>query len=119
MSLLLRWLLNALALVLVSEIVPGFHVTSIYAALIAALVLGLLNATVRPILLILTLPINILTLGAFTLVLNALMIVFVSSIVKNFEVQDFSAAFWGAIVLWLVSWVTGLLIRESAPKASN
>lgn len=108
--LLLRWLLNALALLAVSYLVPGFVVDSLYAAFITALVLGLVNATIRPILLLLTLPINLLSLGLFTLVINAFMILFVATIVKGFDVVNFTAAFWAGIVLWLISLLTNVLI---------
>ena len=69
-----------------------------------ALVIGLVNALIRPILLVLTLPINVVTLGLFTLVVNALMFWLASSVVKGFDVADFKAAFLGALVFWLVSW---------------
>lgn len=110
--LLLRWFLNALALLIVSQLVPGFVVTSFYSALVASLVLGLANATVRPILLLMTLPLSVLTLGVFTLVLNALIILLVATIVKNFEIQSFSAAFWGGIILWLISWLSSVMIKS-------
>ncbi len=112
MYLLLRWLINALALLLVANVVPGISVTSFYAALIAALVLGIANAVIRPLLLLLTLPINILTLGLFTFVINALLFWFASSIVKGFNVSGFGAAFFGALVLWLISWATNALLRD-------
>ncbi len=103
---LLRWLINALALLIISQIVPGFAVASTWSALMAALVLGLVNALIRPIVLLLTLPINLLTLGVFTLVVNALMVLLASSIVKGFEVAGFWPAFWGALLLWLVSLIS-------------
>ena len=108
--LLLRWLLNALTLILVSYLVPGIHVDTLFAALIAALILGLVNAVIRPVVLILTLPINILTLGLFTLVVNAIMLLIVSSVTKGFSVDGFSAAFWGALIIWLISWITNSLL---------
>jgi putative membrane protein len=114
--LLLRWLLNALALILVANVVSGFHVDSFWAALIAALVLGLVNAIIRPILLVLTLPINILTLGIFTFVVNALMILLASSILEGFEVDGFGPAFWGSILLWLISMVTGALLSSGKDR---
>jgi len=113
MKLLFRWLLNAVALIAVANIVPGFGVDTFYTALIAALVLGLVNALIRPILLILTLPINILTLGLFTFVLNALMVWFVSTIVKGFTVEGFVPAFLAALFLWVVSLGTNWLIRHA------
>jgi putative membrane protein len=107
---LLRWLINTLALILVSKIVEGFHVDTFFHALIAALVLGLVNATIRWVLLVLTLPINVLTLGLFTFVINALMILFVANIVKGFSVDGFMPALWAALVLWAISWITNSLI---------
>lgn len=112
MKLLLRWLLSAAALMLVAYFVPGIVVGSFYAALVAALILGLINALIRPFILILTLPINILTLGLFTLIINALMFWLASSIVKGFFVAGFWPAFWGAFAMWLISWVVNSLLKE-------
>jgi putative membrane protein len=111
--LILRWILNALGIMLVTYLIPGIAVTNFYTALVVALVLGILNALVRPILIFLTLPINILTLGLFTLVLNALILWFVSSVVKGFTVTGFGAAFWGALALWLIGWLTNALLKEN------
>lgn len=113
MELLFRWLLNALALLVVANIVPGIHVDSFYHALIAALILGLANALVRPILIVLTLPVTIITLGLFILVINALMILLASTIVKGFTVDGFVPAFLGAIALWLMSMVTNWFIQST------
>ncbi len=112
MQLLLRWILNALALLLVTRVVPGVTVDGFYAALIVALVLGVVNALIRPILVFLTLPINLLSLGLFTFVINALLFWFVSTLVKGFHVSGFMAAFWGALVLWAVSWITNALFSK-------
>jgi len=112
MQLLLRWILNALALLLVTRVVPGVTVDSFYSALVIALVLGVVNALVRPILIFLTLPINVLTLGLFTFVINGLLFWFVSTIVKGFEVSGFAAAFWGALTLWAASWITNSLLTK-------
>lgn len=110
MYLLLRWLISALSVLAAAYIVPGVRVANFWSALIAALVIGLVNALIRPLIIILTLPVNILTLGLFTLVINALMFWLASSVVKGFDVANFGAAFWGALVFWLVSWiVNGLL----------
>ena len=111
--LLFRWILNAIALLFVAYVVPGFGVESLYTALIAALVLGLVNALVRPLLFILTLPVTILTLGLFTFVLNALMILLVSTIVKGFTVDGFVPALFGAMVLFAISLVTNWLIDKA------
>ena len=93
---LLRWVINAAALILVAEIVPGFHVDSFYHALVAALIIGLLNAIIRPVLILLTLPVNVLTLGLFTFVINALLLLLTSSFVRGFEVSGFFPAVFGA-----------------------
>jgi len=111
--LIFRWVINAIALLLVAYLVPGFVVASLYNALIAALVLGLVNALIRPLLFILTLPITILTLGLFTFVINALMIWFVSTVVDGFDVAGFTPALLAAIILWVISMVTNWLIDQA------
>ena len=108
---ILRWLLNTVTLLFVAQLVPGFVVETFWSALIAALVLGLVNAVIRPVLLILTLPINFLTLGLFTFVINALMLLLVSHIVKGFTITSFAAALVGGIVLWLVSLLTNQFLE--------
>jgi putative membrane protein len=108
MELLLVWILNAVALLVVAYIVPGITVASFGSALVAALVLGLLNTLVKPLLILLTLPITIVTLGLFLLVLNALLFWFAGSILKGFSVNGFWWAVLGAIIYSLVS---GLLSR--------
>ena len=113
MSLIFRWIVNALALLLIAYVVPGFSVDTLYHALIAALVLGLVNALVRPVLFVLTLPITIVTLGLFTFVLNALMIWLVSTIVDGFTVDGFVPALLAAVILWIVSLVTNHLITHA------
>ncbi|MBU1348558.1 phage holin family protein [Patescibacteria group bacterium] len=114
MNTLIRFILNALAVMAAAYIVPGISVRNFWAALIAALVIGLANALVRPVLLLLTLPITIVTLGLFTLVINALMFWLAAVLVSGFTVVGFWAAFWGAIVFWLVSWFTNaVFIKES------
>ncbi len=105
MSLLLRWLFSALSLMAVAYLVPGISVQSFYTALIAALVLGLINALIRPVLILLTLPVNILTLGLFTLIINALLFWLAATIVKGFGVAGFWPAFWGALTMSVVSWI--------------
>ena len=113
MWLLLQWLLYALALLVVSRIVPGFTVAGLLPALIASLVIGLLNATLGFFLKIVTFPLSILTLGIFLLVINGLMIMVASSIVPGFRVNGFAPAFWGAVVLALL----GMLIRALTKSA--
>ncbi|MGA2560768.1 MAG: phage holin family protein [Terracidiphilus sp.] len=113
MMLLLHWLLSALALLLVSRIVPGFEVRGFGPALIASLVIGLLNATVGLLLKIVTFPISILTLGIFLLVINGLMILLASGIVPGFHVRGFIPAFWGAVVLALLGMVIRAIVKQS------
>jgi len=108
MGLLLVWILNAVALLIVAYVLPGVTVSSFGSALIAALVLGLLNTLVKPLLVLLTLPVTIVTLGLFLLVLNALVFWFAGSILKGFQVSGFWWAMLGAIVYSVVS---GLLSR--------
>jgi putative membrane protein len=107
LGLLLQWVLSALALLAVAHIIPGFHVRGLGPALIASLVIGLLNATVGLFLKIITFPLSILTLGLFLLVINGAMILLASSVVPGFHVYGFVPAFWGAVVLALL----GMLIR--------
>lgn len=112
MKLLLRWLINALTLIAIAYYLPGVEVAGFYAALITALILGLVNAVIRPVLILLTLPINILTLGFFTFVINGLMFWFVASIVDGFSVANYTAAFFGALILSLVSWLLGWAVKR-------
>ena len=112
-KLLVQWLLTACALLAVSMLVPGFYVRGLGPALVAALVIGLLNATVGFFLKVITFPISILTLGIFLLVINGLMIMVASALVRGFHVRSFGAAFWGAVVLALL----GMLIRAIAKDA--
>lgn len=99
---LIRWFLNTLVLMLTAYLVPGIYFTTSWSALMTSLIFGLVNSVIRPIMIILTLPINIATLGLFTLIINALMLWLTSTIVKGFEVTNFSAAFWGALVYWII-----------------
>ncbi|HUV69276.1 MAG TPA: phage holin family protein [Terracidiphilus sp.] len=113
MALLLQWVLSAIALIVVSKIVPGFEVHGLWPALIAAIVIGLLNATVGLILKIITFPLSILTLGIFLLVINGLMILVASSIVRGFRVHGFAPAFWGAVVLALLGMVIKAITKNA------
>ena len=110
---LLRWFTNALLVILVTYVVPGISVKSFWTALLVALILGILNAVVRPILIILTLPITLLTLGLFTLVINGVLFWLVSTVVKGFSVDGFWAAFLGAGVLWVFSFITNAVFKTA------
>jgi len=103
MRLILHWILSAVALMIVAHLVPGFYVRSFGAALIAALVIGLVNATLGFLLKVLTFPFIILTLGLFWFVVNAVMLIVASKLVPGFVVTGFIPAFWGAIVLALIN----------------
>jgi len=98
MKILVRWLLLAAALLLVAQIYPGVQVTSFAAAMIAALVLGLFNTLLRPILVLLTLPVTLLTLGLFLFVINALLFYFAASLLDGFRVNGFIAALIGSVL---------------------
>ncbi|HEX2830833.1 MAG TPA: phage holin family protein [Burkholderiales bacterium] len=110
MRILLVWLVNALALIAVAYLVPSISVDSFGAALIAALVLGLVNAVIRPVLVLLTLPVTVVTLGLFILVINALLFWFVGSILSGFHVAGFWGAFFGSILFSIVSWLLSALV---------
>lgn len=110
MRLLIRWLVNAVSLLIVARVVPGFRVADFVTALIAALVFGLVNATLGTVLKILTFPLTILTLGLFLIVINALMLKLAAYLVPGFVVADWTAALLGAILLAIISgflhWLT-------------
>jgi len=110
LMLLARWIVNAAALLLVAYIYPGVHVESFVAALIAALVLGLVNAFIRPLLVILTFPVTLLTLGLFLFVINALMFWLVAEVVHGFAVSGFWAALVGSILYSVITLVTSWLL---------
>ena len=112
MRLLLVWLINAVALMAVAYLLPGIAVADFVTALVAALVLGLVNAVIRPILILLTLPVTLLTLGLFIFVINGLMFWFVGSFVSGFMVAGFWPGIFGAIGYSIVSWaLTALLLK--------
>jgi len=110
LRLLIVWLINAIALMAVAYLMPSISVSSFGAALAAALVLGLVNAFVRPVLVLLTLPVTILTLGLFIFVLNGLLFWMVGSWLEGFAVAGFWSAVFGAILFSLVSWVLSALV---------
>jgi putative membrane protein len=116
MSLLIRWILNTLALFLVVTIVPGFTYRDWLSLAIAAAVLGLLNAIVKPILFVLTLPITVVTLGLFLLVLNAIMLELTAWLVPGFGIEGFGWAILGALVLSIVTLVTGRIGRQEEKR---
>ncbi|MBZ5629790.1 MAG: phage holin family protein [Acidobacteriia bacterium] len=112
LRLLLNWILSALALIIVAHVVPGFYMRGFGTALWAAVVIGLINATLGALLKLITLPLTLLTLGIFWLVINALMLWIATAFVPGFQISGFVAAFVGAIVLMLVN----MLFRALLPK---
>jgi len=103
LGLVIRWMLFSLALIFIAWVVPGISLASFMTAMWAAFVIGLVNIFIRPVLLILTLPLNLLTLGLFTFIINALMFWLVSSFVEGFMVSGFLAALIGSILLSVIS----------------
>ena len=116
LGLLIRWLLGAVALFLTTKIVPGLHITDAQAVLFAVLVLGLLNAVIRPIVNFFTGCLQILTLGLLTLVINALFFWWAGNLVSGFEVTGFWPAFWGSIVMSIISFLLSMFVRTDKQK---
>lgn len=110
-SIIARWIVNAIALYLVANIVPGIHVSGFGSALIAVVIIGFVNALIKPILFLLTLPITIVTLGLFSLILNALMLLLAGSVISGFRVDGFLPALIGSIVLSVITMILHALIR--------
>lgn len=110
MGILINWILSALVIISAAYVLPGVKIEGFFTALVVALILGVINAVLKPILVILTLPINILTLGLFTLVINALLIMLTSSLVPGFRVESF---WWALIFGVLLSVINGFLNKIS------
>ncbi len=111
MKILLTWLISALALLLSGWLIPGVEVRGFGVALLAALILGAVNAVIRPILILLTLPINILTLGLFTLVINAFMVLLAAALIPGFSISGFGVAIIFSIILSLITWTMETLVK--------
>ena len=117
MSFLLRLLINAIALFIISQLhLMNIHADTWTALLIGAVVLGLANAIVRPILVVVSCPLEVLSLGLFTLIINAVIFYFGLKYIPGFHVPGFWAAFWGAIVMSVISWILSLLVRDVSPE---
>lgn len=112
MKLLIGWLLSALALLAVAYLVPGIHVSSFVSALIAAAVIGLANILIKPILLILTLPVTIITLGLFIFVINGLLFWLAGYFLQGFDVKTVTAGIIGAIVYSIISWILSAIVVD-------
>jgi len=112
MRLLLTWLINAIALFALPYLMQSVQVANIATALIAALVLGLVNTLIRPILVLLTLPVTVLTLGLFILVINGLMFWAVANLIGGFQVAGFWSAVGGALLYSIISWALSALLLK-------
>lgn len=112
MRLLIGWMLSALALLAVAYLVPGIHVSSFISALIAAAVIGLANLLIKPILLILTLPVTIITLGLFIFVINGLLFWLAGYFLQGFDVKTISAGIIGAIFYSIISWILSTIVTD-------
>ncbi|TGU72451.1 phage holin family protein [Geomonas terrae] len=110
MGLIIKWLLNGVAIVITAYLLPGVSLTGFGAALITALVLGLINTFIKPVLMLLTLPLNILTLGLLTFVINALLIMLTSALVSGFTVHGFGWALLFSLVLSIVSYILNVIV---------
>jgi len=112
MKLIIVWLLNALALLAVAYLMPSIHVSGLGGALIAAAVIGLVNIFIKPILVLLTLPVTIVTLGLFILVINGVLFFFVGHLLQGFEVTTVWAGILGALLYSIISWALTALIPD-------
>lgn len=108
---LIRWILNVIGIVFTASVIEGFDVT-VLAAIVGSILLGFVNATIRPLILLITLPINMLTLGLFTLVINGLMLWLVSVFIKGFDVVNFGAAFIAALLITVISSLISFLVKD-------
>jgi putative membrane protein len=113
LSFLARWFVTAVAVLAASKLVSGIACDDYGSLAVAALLLGIINALVRPVLFFVTLPVNVLTLGLFTLVINGALFLLVGRVVRGFYVADFWAGFWGAIMVSIVSFLVGLVVRPN------
>ena len=120
-SIITRWLIITMAILVASRLVPGIEVDTLMTAILAAAVLGLINVFIKPVLLILTLPLSILTLGVFTFFLNALLLEFVAYFVSGFKVNSFLAAFLGSLLISVVTWLANYFInaKPETPKRQD
>jgi putative membrane protein len=112
MKLLITWLTSTAAILISAWLIPGASVSGFWAGLLIAVVLGIVNAVIRPLLLILTLPINVLTLGLFTLIINALMVLLVAAIIPGFLISSFWIALLFSIILSVIVWILEAVLEQ-------
>lgn len=111
-GLFVRWLMLTVAIMAAAYLLPGIEVKGVFSAFFAAAILGILNALLRPILLLLTLPLNILTLGLFTFVINALMLMMASGVISGFHIAGFWSAIFGSLIIGVISWLLTSMIND-------
>jgi len=111
-GIIIRWLVLTVAILLCAYLIDGIHVSGFFSAFVAAAFLGILNALFRPVLLLVTLPINILTLGLFTFVINAVLLLMVAGVITGLEIRGFWSALGGALIIALVSWVLSSFVSD-------
>lgn len=111
-GLFVRWLMLTVAIMAAAYLLPGITVDGVFSAFFAAATLGILNALLRPLLLLLTLPLNILTLGLFTFVINALMLMMASGVIPGFHIAGFWSAVFGSLIIGVISWLLTSMIND-------
>ena len=111
-GILIRWLILTASITFTSYVIEGIYVKGFFSALLAAAILGILNAFFRPFLILLTLPINILTMGLFTFIINAMLLKMVSGVISGFEVYGFWSAVFGSLLISIVSWILSSFIND-------
>jgi putative membrane protein len=120
MKFIIRLLINAIALAAISYLsVAGIHAEGLKALLIGAIVLGIANAILKPILVVVSCPLEVLTLGLFTLVINAIIFYFGLKLIPGWTVPGFMAAFWGALVMSIISWILSLILGETRDEKQS
>lgn len=115
MHIIINWLISAIIILAVAYVLPGVTIATFWVALVVALVLGLINAFIRPVVILLTLPINILTLGLFTLVIDTLLVILAAWLVVGFDIANF----WWALVFALALWVVNMFIKKTSNGRSS
>ncbi len=108
---IIRWVLNIVAIIITAAIIPGFEL-SVWGAIVGSVFLGIINAVIRPILLLLTLPLNMLTLGLFTFIINAIMLSITAATIKGFDIHGFGWAVLSAIVLSIISFLISFMVED-------
>jgi len=111
-GILFRWIILTVAIFFAAYVIDGIHVSGFFSAFFAAAILGILNAFLRPVLIILTLPFNIITFGLFTFIINALLLKMAAGVIKGFEIDGFWPAILGALLISIVSWILNWIISD-------